>query len=342
MEVRVECISEYIRRSYIRRGIFQGNSLSPLLFALCVVPLTWLLRGSKAGYEWGNKGFKLNHLMFMNDLKYFAKSKNQIDSLVQPVHIFSEAIGMQFRIKKCGVVVMERGKVIRTDNIRLPDGQHMKDIDETGHTYLRILEIDMIKERGMKERFSKEYLQQLRLILRSKLNGRNKIMPVNTWTVSVMRCGPGILKWNTEEVKSLDRKIRKFMTMHGALHPKSDIDRVYFSRKMGGRGLISCEGHIRMEENNLGWYVKNSVEPLIEDMKASERIEYNDKLNTKEFKQRRMSEKKELWKNKIMYGQFVREMSKTTDAKETCYWLRKADLKVETKAMLCAAQEQAI
>ena len=57
----------------IRRGIFQGDSLSPLLFVLCMVPLTWLLRRAKAGYEWGNKGFKLNHLLFMDDLKLFAK-----------------------------------------------------------------------------------------------------------------------------------------------------------------------------------------------------------------------------------------------------------------------------
>ena len=43
-----------------------------------------------------------------------------------------------------------------------------------------------------------------------------------------------------------------------------------------------------------------------------------------------------------MYGQFVREMSETTDKKETWYWLRKADLKVKTEAMLCAVQEEAI
>ena len=55
----------------------------------------------------------------------------------------------------------------------------MKDIDETGYTYLGILETDKIKEKEIKEKFSKEYLQRLRLILRSKLNGRNKIMAVN-------------------------------------------------------------------------------------------------------------------------------------------------------------------
>ena len=30
-----------------------------------------------------------------------------------------------------------------------------------------------------------------------------------------------------------------------------------------------------------------------------------------------MREKKKLWKNKIMYGQFVKEMPETTDEKET-------------------------
>ena len=42
--------------------------------------------------------------------------------------MFSEDIGMQYRIKKCGVLIMKRGQVNKTDGIRLPDGQHMEDI----------------------------------------------------------------------------------------------------------------------------------------------------------------------------------------------------------------------
>ena len=49
-----------------------------------------------------------------------------------------------------------------------------------------------------------------------------------------------------------------------------------------------------------------------------------------------MREKKELWKNKRRYRQFVREIPETTDEKETWNWLRKADLKPEAKAMCCA------
>ena len=84
------------------------------------------------------------------------------------------------------------------------------------------------------------------------------------------------------------------MTMHGTLHPKSDIDRVYLSREMGRREFKSCEECIRMEENNLGRYVWNSVEPLLQGMKVAETIEYNDTVNKKEFKQRWMWEKEKL------------------------------------------------
>ena len=65
---------------------------------------------------------------------------------------------MHFEIKTRLVLIMERGKVIRTDSIRLPEGQHMKDIDETGQTYVGILETDKIKAKEVKEKFSKEYL----------------------------------------------------------------------------------------------------------------------------------------------------------------------------------------
>ena len=55
-----------------------------------------------------------------------------------------------------------------------------------------------------------------------------------------------------------------------------------------------------------------------------------------------MREKKELWKSKRMYGQFVREILETTDEKGTWNWLRKADMKFETETLLFAMQEQTI
>ena len=61
-----------------------------------------------------------------------------------------------------------------------------------------------------------------------------------------------------------------------------------------------------MEENKLGWNVRKSVEPLIEDVKAAKTIAFNDTVNKKEFKQNWMRVKKQLWKNKRMYGMFAK------------------------------------
>ena len=38
--------------------------------------LSLLLRKVKASYEWGRKEFKLNHLLFMDDLTLFGKSED--------------------------------------------------------------------------------------------------------------------------------------------------------------------------------------------------------------------------------------------------------------------------
>ena len=71
------------------------------------------------------------------------------------------------------------------------------------------------------------------------------------------------VQWKESELKDKDRKSRRTVTMYGALHLKSDVDRLYIKRKEGGRGLISVEHCVKEEQNSLGFYVANSEENLI-------------------------------------------------------------------------------
>ena len=103
-----------------KKGIFQGDSLSPMLFVLSMVPLSLILRNLNASYECGKKEYKLNHLLFMDDLKVFSESEEQIDTLVRTVHAFSTDIEMEFGMKKCEVLTMKRAKVVRCEGIKLP------------------------------------------------------------------------------------------------------------------------------------------------------------------------------------------------------------------------------
>ena len=59
---------EYLGEVDVKKGIFQEDSYSPLLFVLSVIPLPLILRKANTSYEWGKKEYKLNHLLlFMDD-----------------------------------------------------------------------------------------------------------------------------------------------------------------------------------------------------------------------------------------------------------------------------------
>lgn len=50
-KTQVESNGEIIASVDIRRGIFQGDSLSPLLFVICLIPMSMLLREAQQGYS---------------------------------------------------------------------------------------------------------------------------------------------------------------------------------------------------------------------------------------------------------------------------------------------------
>ena len=57
----------------IKWDIFQGDSLSPLVFYLTLIPLSLILRGVKAAYEFPESKEKINHLLFMDDLNWIVE-----------------------------------------------------------------------------------------------------------------------------------------------------------------------------------------------------------------------------------------------------------------------------
>ena len=192
---------------------------------------------------------------------------------------------MEFGIRKCRVLVLKRGKVskVKSRGLNLPDGKWIKTIDEEGYKYLGILEYDKVKEKEMKTEFVREYKMRVRLILISKLHGKNQIKAINSWAVAILKYGAGVLEWRVDKLKGLDRKTWKLLTMHKGLHPKSDVNRLYVSRKEGRRGLMSCESTVTSEENNLGWYLKNSDENLLQGVNLVGILKFREIISKKDF-----------------------------------------------------------
>ena len=85
--------------------------------------------------------------------------------------------------------------------------------------------------------------------------------------------GP-FFKWTREELKQMDQRTRKLMTIHWVLRPRDDVDILYVSRKEGGRGLTSIEDNVDASIQCLKVYIEKHKGGLITATR-------NDTENTK-------------------------------------------------------------
>ena len=71
----------------IQRSIFQGDAPSPLLFIIAMMPLNYTLQKCPAGYKLSRSQEKINHLMYMNDIKLFTKNEKELETLIHALRI---------------------------------------------------------------------------------------------------------------------------------------------------------------------------------------------------------------------------------------------------------------
>lgn len=192
-------------RIAIRRGIFQGDSLSPLLFCLSLVPLTNMLTSDDQGYTM-HKEHRVSHLLYMDDLKLFAKDDGQLDQELGVVKTFSDDIQMEFGLDKCAKATIKKGKLVSGPNTKLNDKTEIRNLDQDEvYKYLGVDQSDGIQHSQMKEKVRKEYHRQVRLILGTELNAKNKMQAINSLAVPVPQYSFGIIDWREAEIQDMDR-----------------------------------------------------------------------------------------------------------------------------------------
>ena len=130
----------------------------------------------------------------------------------------------------------------------------------------------------------------------------------------------------------MDQRTRKLMRKHKAFHLRDDVDRLYVSRKEGGRGLASIEDSVDASIQRLEDYIQKHEGVLITAIRN-----YTD--NTMD--NRMTITRKQKWEGKQLYGRFKRLIYKISNDK-TWTWLRKGNFKRKTESLLIAAQDNAV
>lgn len=353
----------------VKRGIYQGDALSPILFCIAMAPLSLILNKLKAGYKIKDSETNINHLLYMDDLKYMCTSLTQLRLITTTIQQFSTDIKMEFGLDKCAVAYFNKGELERIENIELEGTQSIKSLEPGNYyKYLGIKEGKGFKNEDIKQEIRREYLRRTRKILESELSSKNKISAIGALATPVIEYSFAIVQWTNEEIRTLDRKTRKLMTIHGMLHPKADVDRLYVTRKNGGRGLRQLEAAHTVAIYRTAHYIEHKAaqDHIINTVKTHEDNKPTQNSITKKgirIREKFFNErdnlaaestpatisnkiKKEIennWKRKPLHGQLQQQMNEVGIDKNLSFlWLRTGNIRAETESLIIAAQDQAL
>ena len=138
------------------------------------------------------------------------------------------------------------------------------------------------------------------------------------------------------ELQDIDRKTRKLFTIYGALHPESDVGRLYIPRKEGGRCLISIKDCAELPIRGLEVYVHESEKRLIQAARGDK----IDGLEAASVLRRSKKEKRlEDMEEKVLHGQYLRQ-TKEVRSDQCWVWLQNGDLKRETGSLSGSSESE--
>ena len=115
---------------------------------------------------------------------------------------------------------------------------------DKGYKYLDILEANDIMHIEMKGKIQNEYYRTVRQLTSLKLGSGNTIREINSSAVSLVRYSAGILKQTKDELKVVDKKTQKIITMNRTYQPQIE----------GGGGLLSIVDCVETEGKNISLY----------------------------------------------------------------------------------------
>lgn len=336
----------------IRRGIFQGNTFSPLWFCLAMNPLSRALNQCNYGYQLksGGRSTRITHTFFMDDLKLFAESVQRLHQLLQLVTVFSNDIRMEFGIDKCRSVHLRRGQVVDASCFRVNEQEEIRNMVEGEvYKYLGFLQLRGIRHTAIKKELQDKFLHRVNCVLRSFLSAGNKVKAINTFAVPLLTYSFGVVKWTKTDLEALERAVRVAFTKHRMRHPKSSIERVTLPRAVGGRGVTDIQALCVSQIQQLRAYFVESqnrhemYRTVCEADHgysalhlAQEDYQLNCDIKT-------VDEMIVTWKQKELHGTHPHQLElEHIDKAASNAWLVRGDLFSETEGFMVAIQDRVI
>ena len=117
-----------------KRYIPREFSFALTLFCIALIPLTNELNRADCGYQVHGTERKINHLLYMNDLKLLGRNENDLKNEIKIVQTISKDINMNFDLEKCAKICLKRSSVQSKMHIGSTFENDIKELDPRKHT----------------------------------------------------------------------------------------------------------------------------------------------------------------------------------------------------------------
>ncbi|KAI5148113.1 hypothetical protein ENBRE01_3047, partial [Enteropsectra breve] len=336
----------------INRGILQGDSLSPILFVLCMEPLSKFLNNKypKIHVSDDNRSFATNHLLFIDDLKLMAREPKVLKSMCEDTMEFLKIAGLEKNQEKSATNEPTLSKEAKL----LEDGVE-------GYKYLGVLENskNQITEESINTVKTEVYARIKRLV-KTKLNAKNLFKAINEHALSLLNYYIGLIELEPEIFKEIDQGIRNILTENKVHIGRANKQRLYLSREELGRGLemvefkserilLNLNRYLQGKENSKKYCIKKSEEENKSHLgiiKSYLKIKYNFENENFTIEELKKVQKALLYKEieeKIMHKKlFESRKNIFVDMVESSRWLKTGNISPVQEAFLCLLQDRNI
>lgn len=101
-QINLNANQKYLTTIRVKRGILQGDSLSPLLFVLAIEPLSRILNEeqNKLTLKRSENTYNINHFIFIDDIKVLAENETDLHKLSKIVETTTKNMGFEINVNK--------------------------------------------------------------------------------------------------------------------------------------------------------------------------------------------------------------------------------------------------
>ncbi|KAK6061826.1 hypothetical protein COOONC_00504 [Cooperia oncophora] len=236
----------------VRRGVMQGDTLSPLLFCMAIAPISAWLRNNVSPYRTSTGALTLpegpleiNHLFYMDDLKVYSPRWDDIVKAQEGIQKVAGELGLRMNPSKCAVNSLNHPPPLVTtpgmDEIPVLGSSSL--YKYLGAEQNALVSVDQLWSRTREKALAAARRIMLSdLAVRQKVNGYNQVViPKLKYAISCVIYGTGKFCTMRKQARAFDESVRKLLAESHLRFGHSCVPRLYVNKEEGGLGLKSAE-----------------------------------------------------------------------------------------------------